>query len=140
MIRTSWFPNALARPISRRRTLPYTRKRRVAISHRPKAAAPSADAHTEDMIFDRPMELPPAQVISRDRRTQLAADLRAWFAARWQWFKPRTIPMIVAFVGLLLVMGAANWLRAYAVAMPAPTAKLQITVGPPGAVVVVDRK
>ena len=71
------------------------------------------------MIFDLPpAELPVATVVPKDRGTQLAADLRVWLAARWQWFKPRTIPMIVAFVGMLAVIGAATWLRNYARATP----------------------
>lgn len=69
----------------------------------------------EDMIFDQPpVELPVAAVVPRASRAQLAADLRAWFVAKWAWFRPRTIPMIVAVLGMLAVIGSANWLRAYA--------------------------
>ena len=69
----------------------------------------------EDMIFDQPpAELPVASMVPKDRGMQLAADLRAWLVARWTWFRPRTIPMIVAFIGMLAVIGAATWLRNYA--------------------------
>ena len=114
MIRVGWLPS-LSRP-SRRRTLPYSgRRRRPAISRRTKAAAPTNLVNDEDMIFDQPpAELPVATMVPKDRGTQLAADLRAWFAARWQWFKPRTIPMVVAFVGMLAVIGAATYLRNFA--------------------------
>jgi hypothetical protein len=106
----------LRRPISRRRTLPYSGRRKSrAISPRPKAAAPAVSVNDDVMLFDQPpAELPVATIIPKDRSTQLAADLRAWFAARWYWFRPRTIPMVVAFVGMLAVIGAATWLRNYA--------------------------
>ncbi|MBA3818528.1 MAG: hypothetical protein H0X17_06515 [Deltaproteobacteria bacterium] len=67
------------------------------------------------MIFDQPpAKLPVATLVPRESGTQVVADLRAWFVARWRWFRPRTIPMIVAFIGMLAVMGSANYLRNYA--------------------------
>jgi hypothetical protein len=67
------------------------------------------------MLFDQPpAELPVATVVPRDARSQIAADLRAWVIAKWDWFKPRTIPMVVAFVGMLAVIGSASYLRDYA--------------------------
>lgn len=115
MIRIGWLPSQ-SRPVSRRRTLPYSGRRRSrGFPQRPKAAAAQVLVNDEDMLFDQPpAELPVATMVPKDRRTQFAADLRAWLAARWQWFKPRTIPMIVAFVGLLAVIGAATWLRNFA--------------------------
>jgi hypothetical protein len=113
MIRVGWLPS-LSRP-SRRRTLPYSGRNRRVISRRSKAAPPPVSVNDGDMLFDQPpAELPVATMVPKDRGTQLAADLRAWFAARWQWFRPRTIPMVVAFVGMLAVIGAATWLRNYA--------------------------
>ncbi len=117
MIRVGWLP-ALARlpgdsrPSRRRRT--YTRRR--VRSPRRGAANRSAPVNNEDiMIFDQaPAELPVATLIQRDGKSQLRADLYAWFAAKWRWFKPRTVPMIVAFIGMLAVVGSANWLRNYA--------------------------
>jgi hypothetical protein len=151
MIRVGWLPT-LSRPVSRRRTLPYTKRRRVKAARRPVAV------NNEDMIFDQPpAELPVATLVPRDGKTQLRADLHAWFAAKWQWFKPRTIPMIVAFVGMLAVIGSANWLRNYArraperlvVSTPPPAdsniavdeepppapAQIVVEVGPPGATI-----
>jgi hypothetical protein len=106
----------MSRPSRKRRTLPYTRRRLVrAISPRPKAAATPGMVNDEVMLFDQPpAELPVATMLPKDRGTQFATELRAWFAARWQWFKPRTIPMIVAFVGMLAVIGAATYLRNFA--------------------------
>ena len=137
-IGVGWLP-VLARPVSRRRpTLPYTRRR----ARRParRAETPHTPAqvpgYTEDMIFDQPpRELPVATVVRRDPRRQLVADLATWFAARWRWFKPRTVPMIVAFLGMLAVLGSVNWLRNYArrtperltVSAPAATTRIQVT-------------
>jgi hypothetical protein len=64
------------------------------------------------MLFDRVGELPVATV----RRAPgspvelLASDLKRWIAARWRWFKPRTIPVAVAFVGMLGVIESMNQL------------------------------
>lgn len=67
------------------------------------------------MIFDQPpAELPTATLVPRDGQSRLRADLYAWFAAKWRWFKPRTVPMIVAMLGMLAVIGSANYLRNFA--------------------------
>ncbi len=64
------------------------------------------------MLFDRKAELPVATV----RRAPswgidvVASDLKRWLAARWQWFKPRTIPVTVAFIGMLGVLQAVSYL------------------------------
>lgn len=64
------------------------------------------------MIFDHAAELPVATVRrARGSHVELvASDLRRWFAARWQWFRPRTIPMVIAFVGMLGVLQAVDHL------------------------------
>jgi hypothetical protein len=117
MIRVGCLLPSQSRP-SRRRTLPYTKRyRRLAADGKAKrsAVAPPVLADDQAMLFDLPpAALPVATVVPKDRGTQLAADLRGWLATRWYWFKPRTIPMIVAFVGMLAVIGAATWLRNYA--------------------------
>ena len=64
------------------------------------------------MLFDQKAELPIATV----RRAPgshveiVANDLVRWFAARWQWFKPRTIPVVVAFVGMIGLLQAMSYL------------------------------
>lgn len=116
MIRVGWLPS-LSRPSQRRRPLPYTGRRRRRVN---KPVERQVSAEDLSMIFDQCQELPTATLVPKDRGSQLAADLRTWFAARWQWFRPRTIPMIVAFVGMLAVIGAATALRDYAVRTPAP--------------------
>jgi len=102
---------------ARRRTLPYTgRRKRRAVA---KVAAPVIAVNHEDMIFDQPAaKLPVATVVPREARAQLAADLRAWFVAKWAWFRPRTIPMVVALLGMLAVLGSATYLREYARQLP----------------------
>lgn len=40
----------------------------------------------------------------------LVSDLKRWLTARWRWFRPRTIPVTVAFVGMLGMLQAVNYL------------------------------
>ncbi len=64
------------------------------------------------MIFDQPpAELPVATLRPRDTGSQLLLDVRGWFAARWRWLRPRTIPVTVAFAGMLGVLASASYLR-----------------------------
>jgi hypothetical protein len=145
VIRVGWLPSQARPSQQRRRTMPYKR-----VMRRPRrtVASPPSAVNDGDMIFDQPpAELPVATLMPKSRRTQLAADLRAWLGARWSWFKPRTVPMIVAFLGLLAVVGSANYLRNYGRETPerlpaaAPTVgKLVIEQGPPGVDIVVDGK
>ncbi len=144
MIGPGWLPTRPQTVGARRRTLPYTTRsytsRRRPISKlRSKVAASESAVNHEDMIFDQPpAELPVATLVPREPGIQLAVDLRAWLAARWRWFRPRTVPMIVAFVGMLAVMGAASYLRNFARQAPerlvAPStelAPLEVTVTVP---------
>lgn len=66
------------------------------------------------MIFDQgPSELPVATLRPREPRawaTVLARDLGAWIAARWHWLRPRTVPVLVAAMGMFWVLAAANYL------------------------------
>lgn len=67
------------------------------------------------MLFDLPpAELPVAKLEPRNARERIAAGLHAWVVAKWRWFKPRTIPMVVALGGLFAVIGSANYLRSVA--------------------------
>jgi hypothetical protein len=64
------------------------------------------------MIFDQPpAELPVATLRPRDSASQLLLDARGWLAARWQWLRPRAIPVAVAFAGMIGVLVAASYLR-----------------------------
>lgn len=69
------------------------------------------------MLFDGPADLPTATLRSRAseaRHRVIAADLHGWLAHRWCWVRPRTVPLIVAFVGMLAVLGATKYLSVYA--------------------------
>jgi hypothetical protein len=64
------------------------------------------------MIFDQPpAELPVATLRPRDSGAQLVLDARGWLATRWQWLRPRAIPVAVAFAGMLCVLVSASYLR-----------------------------
>ena len=63
------------------------------------------------------MELPVATLrpsASQGRYRVLAIELRRWLAQRWAWLAPRSVPMIVAFAGLVAVLGATKYLSVYA--------------------------
>lgn len=115
MIRVSWL-TCTSRPRTRR-TLPYTRRRRSqARAKRSTAASTTSRAvgvgYNEAMIFDQhPMELPVATLQSRDSRVRFAMAIREWFVARWAWFRPRAVPVLVAFAGMLGVLASASYLR-----------------------------
>jgi hypothetical protein len=69
------------------------------------------------MLFDGPADLPTATLRSRAnaaRHRVIAADLAGWLATRWRWLRPRTVPLLVAFIGMLAVLGATKYLTAYA--------------------------
>ena len=116
MIGPGWLP-ARPRPLGlvRRRTLPYTDRRRRAAARRSDGARRLRSVNNEDMIFDRPpAELPVATLRPREPGTRIAVAVRHWFARRWSWLRPRTVPVAVAFVGMLAVLGSANYLRSFA--------------------------
>jgi len=90
------------------------------------------------MLFDQVGELPVATV-RRSTRSPVelfASELARWFAARWQWFKPRTIPVTVAFLGMLAVIHAVNYLSHPPVAST-ETASVRID-GTPAGMIFVD--
>ena len=101
MIGPGWLPKPRA---WRKRTLAYTRRRRRRIKTH--ASAPQR-VHHQAVIFDRePAELPVATLRPREasQRARVLVDhLRHWLAARWMWLRPRTVPVVAAAVGTLLV-------------------------------------
>ena len=67
------------------------------------------------MIFDHPpAELPVATLRPRELGPQLLLDAREWVAAKWAWLRPRSIPVAVAFAGMLGVLASASYLRDFA--------------------------
>ena len=127
MIGPGWLPTR-PRPIVRRRTLPYMPLRAFRPRNR-RARSPNA-GHHEDMLFDQPpSELPVARLHQRGRLPSISHALVEWLAARWQWLRPRTVPVIVAFIGMCAVMASAHYLSKLATQTPPPE-RLHIQVAP----------
>jgi hypothetical protein len=74
------------------------------------------------MLFDGvPAELPIATLRSDARQARhrvIGGHLRHWLDDRWSWLRPRTVPMIVAFAGMLAVLGSTKYLSTYAGTAP----------------------
>jgi hypothetical protein len=68
-----------------------------------------------------PTEFPVATLRPRARGRAVAAvaAFQRWLLARWQWFKPRTMPCVVAALGMLAVIAAADYL-AHHIDQPKP--------------------
>jgi hypothetical protein len=103
-------PRALRRP-----TLAYTRLARRRSRARTKTSTASArPVNTEIVLFDHgPVEFPVATLRPREARARviaLLADLQHWLAARWAWFRPRTVPCAVAGLGMFAVIASADYL------------------------------
>jgi hypothetical protein len=105
------------RPLfARRSTLSHTfRRRRGRVGSKGSRRAPRASAINNGvMIFDQPpAELPVATLRPRDTAAQLLLDLRGWLDSKWRWLKPRSIPVAVAFAGMLGVLASAAYLREF---------------------------
>jgi hypothetical protein len=122
MIGPGWMPS---RPRTRtKRHQPYSfayRKRR-----RPIAKARRID-HDPTVMFDvEPSELPVATIVpKRNKLANAMVALEGWLAGRLSWLRPRVIPVAVAFIGMMLVLGSMKHLARIAsgdpqVAMQAP--------------------
>lgn len=113
MIGPGWLPPlgpGRARTSVRPRPLPRLRRR---ITRRRFAAAPAeVPVDNEIMLFDQGRELPVATVrrAPRSKLAMLAGDLSRWVATRWDWFRPRTVPVLVAFAGMLAMLQAVSYL------------------------------
>jgi hypothetical protein len=105
-----WLPGQ-PRALVRRRTLPYTPGRRRRSPARRTSLRPNM-GDTELMLFDQVRELPVATVrrAPRSQFALLVGDLQRWMATRWRWFRPRTVPVLVAFAGMLGVLQAVDYL------------------------------
>ena len=136
MIGPGWMPS-LPRPLERMRrgrqssTSSYLRKRprhrRPGRAGRPTRDVPALECDTDVMLFDRsPAELPAARVLPNTpqaRHRVIRGHVQQWFAHRWRWLRPRTVPMIVAFVGMLGVLATTKYLPAWSyVDQPVPHA------------------
>jgi hypothetical protein len=80
----------------------------------------------------------------------MASDFRRWTHARWRWLAPRTVPVLVAMIGMVALLASAHYLSNLAMQPPERVetahviddsdqlAAIKITVGPPGAIVYID--
>ncbi len=66
----------------------------------------------QDVLFDLgKSELPTATLVhKRESPSTLFGAFSAWLVARWQWFTPRAVPVIVAAIGMILVLLSADYL------------------------------
>lgn len=130
MIGPGWLPSR-PRPLGRvrRGLLSHTsRPRRRRVNQRSAAAASTArdgrppGCDTVIMLFDGlPAELPTATLLpgaSQSRPRVIGGHLRHWLDDRWAWLRPRTVPMIVAFIGMLAVLGSTKYLSTFAMSTP----------------------
>ncbi|NVB78886.1 MAG: hypothetical protein HOV81_10860 [Kofleriaceae bacterium] len=111
MIGPGSMPRFPWRAFRRKATLPYTRRRRS----RPRIQNQAASSPAVEIVaFDHgPAEFPMASVRPREARGRAVAvlgDLQRWLAARWAWFKPRSVPCAVAGLGMLAVIASADYL------------------------------
>ncbi len=72
------------------------------------------------MLFDRPASLPIATVRAASPRAALMSYLRGIRNTTWRWTRPRVVPMMVAIVGMLAVLGSAEYLTHLARYTPQP--------------------
>lgn len=141
----------------RSRTQAYTSRRPRRAVARSAPAAPRVNNGV--MLFDHPASLPIATMRSSSRVDRLISELRA---AR-RWVRPRLVPAAVAIVGMLAVLGSAEYLTHLARYTPEPPTAIDqaqaqvhaqvaqlradseppravvlLEQGPPGAVIVLD--
>jgi hypothetical protein len=69
----------------------------------------------QTVIFDHgPVEFPVATLRPHDPTSHarvLAGGLARWWITKWSWLRPRTVPVVVAALGLLAVLASADYLR-----------------------------
>jgi hypothetical protein len=120
VIGPGWMPSR-PRPLPRLRRGPLywlARPRR----RRTHAAAPARDAsasidrddsadacNTGRVLFDPRTKLPTATLLASGSLTRRRTDLDRWLSLRWDWVRPRAVPLLAAFVGLLLTLGAVKY-------------------------------
>ena len=97
----------------RRPNLGYSRLRRRRRARQPTTPAVRT-ASTDVVWFDHGQtEFPMATLRPREPRARAVAllgDVQRWLLARWQWFKPRSVPCAVAGLGMMAVIAAAEYL------------------------------
>lgn len=70
----------------------------------------AAACNTRPVLFDGPRtKLPVATLLASGSQTRRRMDLDRWLVQRWDWVRPRAVPLLAAFVGLLLTLGAVKY-------------------------------
>lgn len=120
---------------AKRRTLAYTRVPRRTRS-RVAPRRPARDTEGVLLHHPGPYELPSATLHTRGT---LVGTFRRWLTAQWRWLRPRTIPVVVAFIGLCGVVAATNYLTNFTHADPPGNAHVEVQDWDHGHLVPVDR-
>ena len=112
MIGPGWMPSQ-PRPLGRMRRglvcyARYARRRPRRRTERSRARD-AARPPSELAFAGAPAELPIATVLSSGSQV-LAGDLQRWLVERWAWLRPRTIPLVVAGVAMVMMLGAMDHL------------------------------
>jgi hypothetical protein len=65
------------------------------------------------VLFDEPSaQLPTATlrpIAPQARRRAFVVHLDQWLSVRWNWLRPRMLPLMAAFAGLLLTLGVVKY-------------------------------
>jgi hypothetical protein len=87
------------------------RRRRGSAAHDATHRDEAADAcHTRRVLFDGPRTtLPTATLLASGSQTRRRMDLVRWLSLRWDWVRPRAVPLLAAVVGLMLTLGAVKY-------------------------------
>jgi hypothetical protein len=87
---------------------------RTATYMKRKLAARAVLARHNGVVFDHgPKELPIAIVRPRApaaRAAALVGDLQRWIALRWEWLRPRTVPVAFAALGMVVAVLSTDFL------------------------------
>ena len=106
-------------PKYKRRTPAYTSRRTVPPSG--SAARTPVTRNTGRMLFDaRPAELPVAELRSKTWAASMRSRLRGKVLGRWQWMRPRLLPLAAATASAFALMGFTDYLSGLAREMPEP--------------------
>jgi len=99
---------ARPRSLLKRRTLSYTRAR----SPLRRTGANRGRVDNEGMLWNQARELPTATLLRAPNSgfARAIGALSRWGHDRWTWMKPRTLPALVALVGMFAVLNAVNYL------------------------------
>ncbi len=64
------------------------------------------------VLWNQARELPTATVLRAPHSTMGRAlgGLSRWIALRWTWLRPRTVPALVALLGMFAMLNAVNYL------------------------------